>query len=249
MTLPRKPQIRLRYSKLGKVRFTSHRDMARIWERAVRRAGLPIAYSEGFSPRAKLSFGLALPTVFESQAEYVDMTLDLDTEINVAHLPELLTPMLPEGVDVIEAVHLSGKVTSLQEVVETTTWSLFVAGEMNSVESWVNTLLAAETLEITRERKGKTRVDDVREALLHAEVRPIDSSDTGLPPKATCEIFTELATKPRALRPLEFLGIQDPTHEFLLGRRISQYIAPHGAQHDPLVVGAAVETSAAVCAS
>ena len=84
MSPPRKPQARLRYSKLGKLRFTSHRDMARIWERAVRRAQLPIAYSEGFSPRAKLSFGLALPTVFESRAEFVDLTLDEQVEIDDA---------------------------------------------------------------------------------------------------------------------------------------------------------------------
>ena len=48
-------RVRLRYSKLGKVRWTSHRDVARMWERALRRAEVPVAYSEGFSPRPKLS--------------------------------------------------------------------------------------------------------------------------------------------------------------------------------------------------
>ena len=55
-------RIRFRFSKLGKIRFTSQRDVARMWERALRRAGLPLAYTEGFSPRPQLSFGLALPT-------------------------------------------------------------------------------------------------------------------------------------------------------------------------------------------
>jgi hypothetical protein len=68
--------LRLRYSKLGKVRFTSQRDMARMWERALRRSGLPVAWSEGFSPRPLLSFGLALPTGAESLGEYVDVRLD-----------------------------------------------------------------------------------------------------------------------------------------------------------------------------
>ena len=102
MTPPRKPQVRLRYSKLGKVRFTSHRDMARIWERAVRKVQLPIAYSEGFSPRAKLSFGLALPTVFESAAEFVDLTFD--TPVPAEGLAELLTPVMPDGIVVSEVV-------------------------------------------------------------------------------------------------------------------------------------------------
>ena len=69
-------RVRLRFTKAGKVRFTSHRDVARMWERAVRRAGLPVSYSEGFSPRAKLHFGLALSTGHESIAEYLDVDLD-----------------------------------------------------------------------------------------------------------------------------------------------------------------------------
>ncbi len=69
-------RIRFRFSKLGKIRFTSQRDVARMWERALRRAGLPLAYTAGFSPRPQLSFGLALPTGCESLAEYLDVALD-----------------------------------------------------------------------------------------------------------------------------------------------------------------------------
>ena len=69
-------RLRVRFSKLGKVRWTSHRDVARMWERALRRSGLPVAYSGGFSPHPLLSFGLALPTGCESTAEYLDVILD-----------------------------------------------------------------------------------------------------------------------------------------------------------------------------
>ena len=62
-------KLRVRATKVGKVRFTSHRDAARLWERAMRRANLPVAATEGFTPRPKLSFGLALPTGAESIAE------------------------------------------------------------------------------------------------------------------------------------------------------------------------------------
>ncbi|MDG2111833.1 MAG: TIGR03936 family radical SAM-associated protein, partial [Actinomycetota bacterium] len=55
-------RVRIRFQKLGKVRFVGHRDVARIFERALRKVGFPVTYSEGFSPRVKLSFGLALPT-------------------------------------------------------------------------------------------------------------------------------------------------------------------------------------------
>jgi hypothetical protein len=74
-------RVRARFTKLGKVRFTSHRDVARMWERALRKAGVPVAYTEGFSPRPKLHFGLALGTCYESLAEYLDIDIDIATDI------------------------------------------------------------------------------------------------------------------------------------------------------------------------
>ncbi len=68
-------RLRVRFSKIGKIRFIGHRDVARVTERAVRRVGLPVAYSEGFSPRMRMSFGLALPTGYESDGEYVELPL------------------------------------------------------------------------------------------------------------------------------------------------------------------------------
>src|SRR4029450_4720969 len=89
--------LRFRFSKHGKVRFTSHRDVARLWERALRRAGVRVTYSEGFSPRPRLAFGLALPTGHESDGEYVDVRLDED-EIDLDALCADLTRALPDGV-------------------------------------------------------------------------------------------------------------------------------------------------------
>lgn len=231
MTPPRKPQVRLRYSKLGKVRFTSHRDMARIWERSVRKVQLPIAYSEGFSPRAKLSFGLALPTVFESAAEFVDMTFD--TPVPADGLVDLLTPVMPVGVTVTGAVALEGKVDSLQECVQSTEWSLFVDAELSEMTAWVDRVVAADELMLTRERKGKSRTDDVRPAVLDVAVAASDE------PQASTVVTAHLAAKPRALRPLELLDLENRPGTFVLGRRINQYIAPIGARRDPLAVGAA----------
>jgi len=66
-------RVRLRFTKLGKIRWTSHRDVARMWERALRRTSLPVARTAGFNPRPKVSFGLALPTGHESVAEFLDV--------------------------------------------------------------------------------------------------------------------------------------------------------------------------------
>ena len=94
-------RVRIRFVKLGKIRWTSHRDVARMWERAFRRAALPVAYTAGFSPRPKVSFGLALPTGHESVAEYLDVELaPAGPDVVIASLPARLSSALPAGVDV-----------------------------------------------------------------------------------------------------------------------------------------------------
>src|SRR5436305_54477 len=90
-------RIRLRFAKLGKVRFTSHRDVARMWERALRRASLPVAYTEGFSPRPKLHFGLALGTGHESLGEYLDIDLRPDLRPDLS--PDRLAGFDVDGAD------------------------------------------------------------------------------------------------------------------------------------------------------
>jgi hypothetical protein len=119
-------RVRVRFTKTGKIRWTSHRDVARMWERAFRRVGLPLAYSAGFSPRPRVSFGLALPTGHESVAEYLDVDLtaepaSLDRAALDATLGDL-SGALPTGVDVVAAALISGREPSLQEAVVSCTW-------------------------------------------------------------------------------------------------------------------------------
>ena len=112
-------RVRLRFTKRGKIRFTSHRDTARVWERTVRRAQLPIAYSQGFSPHAKLSFGLALSTGFESDAEYLDIELDpaRADQVDIGALPSMLSVLLPDGMTATAVAVLPPGSPSLQQIV------------------------------------------------------------------------------------------------------------------------------------
>ncbi|MEO7442592.1 MAG: TIGR03936 family radical SAM-associated protein, partial [Acidimicrobiales bacterium] len=121
-------RVRFRFEKLGKVRWTSHRDVARMWERAFRRIQLPLAYSQGFSPRPKVSFGLALPTGAESLAEYLDVELAPGVVADLSALPARLTAALPVGVDVTEAGPVEDGSASLQAEVTSCCWVVEVAG-------------------------------------------------------------------------------------------------------------------------
>jgi radical SAM-linked protein len=194
-------KLRLRATKLGKIRFTSHRDLARVWERALRRAELPVASSQGFTPRPRISFGLALPTGAESIAEYVDVDLaeDLAAE-DVSGLPATLTSLLPDGFDVLAAAERPPTGGSLQEVVTSCTWELWAP--MLDVRHHRDAclLLDAASLPLDRERKGKRSADDVRPLILDLRV----SSETH------GRLIADTATTGRGLRPSELARLAYP---------------------------------------
>ena len=99
---PAVQKLRLRYTKRGRLRFTSHRDIARAFERALRRAQVPMAYSAGFSPHPKISWVGAAPTGVASEAEYVEISVAV--RVDLEQLRAALDDSLPEGIDVVEVV-------------------------------------------------------------------------------------------------------------------------------------------------
>src|ERR1700734_282735 len=95
----------IRYAKRGRMRFASHRDIARAVERGVRRAGLPIAYSAGFSPHPRLSYAGGVPTGVASEAEY--LALALNSRLAAEQVRERLNATLPDGIDVIDVTDVT----------------------------------------------------------------------------------------------------------------------------------------------
>ena len=203
-------RIRFRFVKLGKIRFTSQRDVARMWERALRRAELPLAYTEGFSPRPQLSFGLALPTGCESLAEYLDVVLDdlrpETADVDLTTLPALLTGLLPEGVDVEEAALVDRRDGSLQQRVTSCSWTMSFAGiSRAALVDRVVSLLAADSVPIVRERKGRQEHDDLRPSVLALEGCPPGSGAGESTEPGSVAVVAELATQPRGVRPIELV--------------------------------------------
>ena len=103
-------RIRIRYAKRGPLRFTSHRDFARAFERAVRRAGVPIAFSQGFTPHPKISYASAAPTGVASEAEYLE--IGLQRPVDPASWSRALDAALSPGLDVLDAVEAPGRAAS-----------------------------------------------------------------------------------------------------------------------------------------
>lgn len=229
-------RVRIRFSKTGKIRWTSHRDTARMWERAFRRVGLPLAYSGGFSPRPKVSFGLALPTGHESVAEYLDIDLADGSSVDVAALPAGLTAALPTGVEALAASSIDAREPSLQEDVNSCTWRLALcdSGEeqrpvgVPEATRAVNGLLNREQAVITRQRKGRDVTEDVRPGIISLSVLQVAPGGAWL----ECE----LGTRPRGLRPVELLAALGPEFGATQICRLHQWIERDGARREPLVL-------------
>jgi radical SAM-linked protein len=213
-------RVRFRFTKLGKIRFTSQRDVARMWERALRRASMPLAYTEGFSPRPQLSFGLALPTGCESLAEYLDVVLDdrrAETEgIVLSDLPATFTDLLPPGIDVEAAALFDRADGSLQQQVTSCSWTMQFSGVTQAeLEAQVGSLLAARSVPIMRERKGRQELDDLRPSVLDLVVTGA-ADPVGRGPR-TVGLVAELGTQPRGVRPAELvrglIAVAAPTFE------------------------------------
>ena len=235
-------RLRIRYSKKGKVRFISHRDVARIWERALRRVGVSVAYSQGFSPRPKLSFGLALSTGHESEAEFLDLELSDEggdwTARRGEDLSARLTAALPMGLDVV-AVAPVEKGDSLQQAVTSCTWAIEVDDvDREYMDAWVVGVLSREEIVVERERKGKPVVEDLRPHVLALDVT--GTTETGI------RLSADLGTQPRALRPTELLAAVDPPLTARTVCRMNQWMSQGDDREEPLMAPTVPAPSAKV---
>ena len=229
-------RARLRFSKLGKLRFLSHRDLARMWERSLRRAGVQVAYSEGFSPRPRLHFGLALSTGHESLGEYLDIDLVDDAGLAPEDLPGVVAEFLPVGITAQIGEPVTPGTDSLQQAVTSCTWEIEVVGpEPTAVAAAIQRALAATTLPVVVERKGSPVDLDARPAIafLESSDDPVVRLEVA-PLRPSTVIIAELATQPRSLRPAELVRALDPT--WVEGRvlRTHQWTLVDGARREPI---------------
>lgn len=222
--------VRVRFTKRGKVRFISHRDVARAFERAFRIERLPLAFTEGFSPRPKVSFGLALSVGYESDAEYLDFEVvdELDTDA----LSARLTAVLPEGIDVTGCASLEDRAQALQEAVTVVGYDVEVEQADGALLTFdrLTTLaeqaLGSTELRIVRTRKGREVEEDIRPI-----IRDLQARATGA---GGAKLHVEVATQPRGARPREVLDAVGG--EVREGRvlRTYQWIERGGARLEPL---------------
>jgi radical SAM-linked protein len=153
----------VRYAKRGRLRFTSHRDFSRAFERAVVRAGIPMAYSSGFNPHPRISYAGASPTGAASEAEYLEIGLARVTD--PAEVRDALDRALPPGLDVVEVV--PAQPGSLSDLLQASSWRIRLPGvPAPAAAEAVRTFLAASEVPVERMTKKGLRTFDCRAAVL-----------------------------------------------------------------------------------
>jgi radical SAM-linked protein len=146
-------RIRITFVKQGALRYTGHLDLHKLWERAARRAELPLAYSQGFHPQPKMNMAAALPLGFSSRCEVMDMKLEHDIPLD--NLPTRLNDTLPSGLQVVGVEQVDEREPALQTQVASAEYevSLTEAIDRPALNRRVHSVL--ESNAIPRERRGK----------------------------------------------------------------------------------------------
>ncbi|SCL17604.1 radical SAM-linked protein [Micromonospora nigra] len=196
-------RVRIRYAKRGPLRFTSHRDFARAFERALRRAGVPIAFSQGFTPHPKISYASAAPTGVASEAEYLEIALR--EPVDPAALRVALDAALSPGLDVLDAVEATGG--SLPDRIQASHWRI----ELPEVEpvalgQAVAAFTSADEVLVERMTKQGRRTFDARSAVIAIDVINPSEMPSGAPavPCAILELVVRQVTP--SVRPDDVLS-------------------------------------------
>jgi radical SAM-linked protein len=146
-------RIRITFAKQGPLRYTGHLDLHKLWERAARRAQLPLAYSHGFHPQPKMNIAAALPLGFSSRCEVMDMRLE--QEIQLEGVREKLQQTLPAGIQVLNVENADERAPSLQTQVASAEYQVTLTGLIDGSELKSKIVSVMESESIIRERRGK----------------------------------------------------------------------------------------------
>ena len=220
-------RLRIRYAKRGRLRFTSHRDFSRAFERAVFRARVPMAYSSGFNPHPRISYAGAAPTGSASEAEYLE--IGLAEVVDIAALRSDLEEALPDGLDVLEVAESAGG--SLSDLLEASHWLLDTDADPEKSAAAVAAFLAEESVPVERMTKKGLREFDCRAAVVRLACGPRDGGTRldlvlrhGVPSVRPDDVLSGL----RGVAGLE------PGRAPLLTRVAQGPLGPDGAVGDPL---------------
>ena len=198
-------RLRVRYAKRGRLRFTSHRDFSRAFERAIFRARIPMAYSSGFNPHPRISYAGAAPTGSASEAEYLEIALAEVVEAAVIHAA--LDESLPDGLDVLEVVDAAElEKGGLADLLVASRWIIDTRAAVEDATRDVARFLAEPSVTVERMTKKGLREFDCRAAVVSLAVLPAtDAADGAADPAVGARLDLVLRHGVPSVRPDDVL--------------------------------------------
>jgi radical SAM-linked protein len=193
-------RLRISFAKTSHMRYTGHLDVYRAWERLMRRACLPLAYTQGFSPHPRINLASALPLGFTSEAEIVDVWLE--NELPLTEISAALQRAAPPGLKISLVEILDERAPTLQTILEASEFVITLLEPVADLDERIAAII--QTNEIRRERRGKAY--DLRPLLLGLEVLPEDEKGCQ---RLLCRLAAREAATGRPEELLSALGI-DP---------------------------------------
>lgn len=167
-------RYRMMYAKEGPAKYISHLDLIRAFERAARRAGLPVAFTQGFNPHPKLSFAAPLAVGTAGEAEFAD--IELTENIPAGVVAKSLSEVMPEGLRLIEVRMVAESAPALMAIVDRAAYTaravLEVCPEKEALAGAVAGFLAKpEVLVERRSKTGDRRKYDIKPGILAMSAR------------------------------------------------------------------------------
>lgn len=155
--------IRAKFIRGEEVKYISHLDLMKMYERALRRSGIPIAYSQGFNPHPQMVFGLPLSVGVTSESEFADFQMEGDVE--PGEFVQRLNSNLPEGIRIVDAADKNTK-SNIMASVAGASYDILVStdsiSDMGAIKELLRQLLDKEEIYIDKESKGKIKRIDIR---------------------------------------------------------------------------------------
>lgn len=227
-------RVRIAYGKVEEAKYIAHLDLGRVFERACRRAGIPLAYSQGFNPHPKIAFGSALAVGVEGEQEYVD--LELENEMDLQEILGSLQEQLPKGIRLLEGRQINPKARALMAVLNGATYqirtSLTLPLTEEELQKAINDWLARPHIPYIRYNK-KGRVEkDIRPWVKELKGKILDHE---VHFDLEVEIGTQGSVRPEeviaSLKELENLPLD---MELLRIRRTGIFVSYEGQKISPL---------------
>lgn len=153
-------RVQLYFTKGREIKYISHLDLARTMERALRRAHLPMVYSQGYNPRPRLAFASALPVGVTGREEIMDVWLTPPLE--PLAIAQRLVPQLPPGIQLVHVRQADLKTPSLQSLIQWAEYEVVIHEDVPDLDARISAILQQAELPRERIRKGKKRMIDLR---------------------------------------------------------------------------------------